>query len=268
MPGKGSRGAGWVSLAVALSAPAVAAAAHPLVTDDAGTLGRGARQLEVTSELSRDRERAAGTRVSDTVEGAATVGVGLLDGLDAMVGVATTWSRVAVDGERLEDVRGLGDVSLELKWRALEAGGFAVALKPGLTLPTGDAAKGLGLGTGRACYGLTVIASQELGPVALHANVGYHRDEYAHAEDRVASRANLWHLSVAATGELASRLRLVGDLGAETNADRASSTWPAHALGGLIYSPRDALDLDVGLKLGLTAPEPDLAVRAGITLRF
>jgi hypothetical protein len=269
MSGTGTGGAGWLALAVAaLSAPAVARGAHPLVTDDAGTLGRrGARQLELTSELSRVRTRAAGARVrEDSGEGAVTVGVGLLERLDVAIGFATTWSQVTIDGERAEHVLGLGDVGLELKWQAFAAGGFALALKPGVTVPTGDAAKGLG--TGRACYGLTAITSQELGPVALHANVGYHHDEYARADDRAASRANLWRLSAAATGEIASGLRLVGDVGAETNPDRASTTWPAYALGGFIYSPREDLDLDAGVKVGLTAPEPDLAGRMGVTWRF
>jgi hypothetical protein len=243
-------------------------AAHPLVTDDAGTLGTKVRQLELNSELGRERTSAGGVKTrEDGAEGALAIGYGVAEHLDVVVGAAMTWSRSATDGQRAEETNGLGDVSVELKWQALEVGGFALALKPGVTLPTGDARRGLG--TGRSCYALTAIATQALGDrAALHANVGYHRDQYARTEDRDASRADLWHVSAAATGEVAPGLQLVGDVGAETNPDRASRTWPAYALGGVIYSPREDLDLDVGVKVGLTAPEPDLAGRLGLTWRF
>jgi len=253
--------------AAVLLAPAPALAAHPLLTDDAGTLGQGVHQLELSSELARDRSASGGAAVrEDAGEGAVTVGIGVVDRLDVSVGVVTTWSRVATEGGRVEMVQGLGDTGVELKWRALEAGSFALAVKPGVTLPTGDASRGLG--TGRPCLALTLVASQAVGMAALHANAAYLHDAYARAADRAAARADRWRLSAAATAEVARGLQLVGDVGAETNPDRASSTWPAYALGGVVYGAHPDLDLDLGVKVGLTEPEPDLAGRFGVTWRF
>ena len=268
-----SNGAGWkraagvgLAVAAALCAPA-ARAAHPLVTDDAGTLGQGVRQVELTAALSRDAEGSGAERVSDhTGEGAAAIGYGLVDSLDLVVGLGTTWSRVRGQGGPTSEAKGVGDLALDLKWRAVERGGFALAVKPGVTLPTGDA--GRGLGTGRPCWALTLIASQRIGPVALHANVAYFRDDYARREDREASRLDRLHASVAAAVQVASRLQVVADVGLETSADQASSTGPAYALGGLVLAATDALELDVGVKAGLSAAETDVAGLAGVTFRF
>ncbi len=250
-----------------LCGPALAVAAHPLITDDAGTLGRGAWQVELTSELGREVEGSGAERTRDhSGEGALAVGFGVLDRVDVVAGVATSWARSRLGDGPTSKADGFGDVSVDLKWRAMEVGGFALALKPGITLPTGDVDKGLG--SGRPCYALTAIASQELGPVSLHANIGYLRDDHSRREDREASRQDRLHASVAAAVQAAPRLQLVADLGAETNSDRASSTWPAYALGGAIFAVTPGVDLDVGIKAGLTDPETDLAGLAGLTFRF
>jgi hypothetical protein len=256
-----------IALAAALAAPAITEAAHPLATDDAGTLGRGVRQAELTAELSRDSEGPRAERTSaDAGEGGVAVGYGLLDRLDLVVGVATSWSRVQQRNGPVSEARGLGDLALDLKWRALEVGGFALALKPGITLPTGDADRGLG--AGRPCYALTLVASQELGPVALHANVAYLRDDYDNREAREASRLDRLQLSVALAAQVAERLQVVADVGAESNADVASATWPAYALGGVIYAASDDVELDLGVRVGLSAPEADVAGLLGATFRF
>lgn len=258
---------GAVAAAVVVLVPGAARAAHPMVTDDAGTLGRGGRQLEVGAALSRDLDGPAGAHTSDdTGEGAVGLGLGVRDDLDLVVGIASVWSRVQEDGAAVADTRGVGDATLDLKWRVLEAGGFALALKPGVSFPTGSATRGLG--TGRVCYAATVVASQELGRVGLHANAGYHRDEYARREDRQASRADRFAASLAATVQVAEPVLLVADVGAETNADRASSTWPAYGLGGVVYTAHEDLDLDLGVKVGLSGPETDVTGLAGATWRF
>ena len=59
--------------------------------------------------------------------------------------------------------------------RFYEHADLSLAIKPGLTLPTGDDEKGLG--TGKATYRLFFIASQEMDPWAFHLNLGYIRNE-------------------------------------------------------------------------------------------
>jgi hypothetical protein len=263
---------GWGALRraavlAALLAAQGALAAHPLVTDDAGTLGRGNRQLELTAEMARNRETSGGVAVRETGgEVAVALGLGLHDRVDLVVGAPSGWSRVREDGVTVSSDSGIGDVGVELKVRLLEVAGFSLALKPGLTLPTGD--EGRGLGTGAVSYAATMIFSRELGPVSLHVNGAYARDAYGLEEDRLANRRDRWHGSIAATAGVMGGLQAVANVGVETNADRASHTHPAFALAGAIYSVTENLDVDVGVKAGLNRAEPDLAVLAGIASRF
>jgi len=134
-------------------------------------------------------------------------------------------------------------------------------VKPGFTIPTGDDKKGLG--TGRVTSYLYLIATKEAGPWAVHMNLGYIRNE-----NRIEQRKNIWHASLASTYEVIKGLKLVGDIGAETNTDRSSKTPPAYILGGIIYSVSEHIDIGAGIKGGLTGPEKDITVRGGITWAF
>lgn len=256
-----------LSGALVLVLAGTALAAHPLITDDTGTQGRGKFQLEVTGEISRDKERLAGRSTRDTGgELAVALSAGLADTVDLVVGVPWVWSRVKEDGILTGDDQGIGDLSLELKWRLLELGGFSLAVKPGVTLPTGDEHRGLG--NGKASYGATLIASQELGPVTLHANGAYTRNEYKLAADRELNRHDIWHASVAGAYRATRDLQLVANYGVESNGEHGNNTWPAFLLGGVIYTVTENLDLDLGVKRGLNGPEADLSYLAGVACRF
>lgn len=252
---------------IGLGAAPAARATHPLVTDDAGTLGRRAGQIELGAAWSRDRS-LQGDAAIDERTGQVTValGAGLRDDLDLTLGVPLSWWRVAPADEDAAEESGLGDATVELKWRALSAGGFSLAVKPGITLPTGDARRGLG--AGRACYAATLALSQELGRFALHANLGYHRDEYARAVDRRASRADRLRASAAAVVQASPRLRLAVDTGLEQPADRAVTAWEAFTLAGAIVTVMEGVDLDAGVQVGISAPATDLTGLLGVTWRF
>ncbi len=102
-----------------------------------------------------------------------------------------------------------------------------------------------------------------MNPWAFNVNLGYIRNN--NWED---DRKNIWHASFASTVDLAKKLKLAADVGIESNPERSSGNPPAYILCGLIYSPRENLDLGFGIKGGLTKPEPDVAIRGGVTYRF
>ena len=256
-----------MALLAALATPAAAEAAHPLVSDDAGTLGTAVLQLELTGAGGLERSREAGVRLQEDASLlAAAFSWGLRDDLDLVVGLPMAWSRRAAGGPETSTVSGVGDVLLEAKWRFLEAGAFSLALKPGLSLPTGDV--GRGLGTGRPCFGAALLATRVTGPVSLHLNAAFAHDGFARAGDRQGRRADHWHASAAMVGEVAPGLQLVANVGGATSTDRADPRPPAFALGGLIYAVNQSLDLDCGVKVGLTSPEPDLVLLAGLAARY
>ena len=237
-------------------------AAHPLITDDTGTQGKGKFQLEVNSEVNYDKESEAGVKTKTKGgEVATTLSYGIIDNVDIVLGIPYQWFKVKEDGEIISREKGLSDISLELKWRFYERDGWSFALKPGVTFPTGKEEKDLG--TGRTTYGLFFITTKEIGPWAFHLNFGYMRNE-----NKLDERKDMWHISLASEVKLIKNLRLVANIGAERNPDRASNKHPAFILGGLIYSITENFDIDIGIKGGLNKPETDLTILVGMALRF
>ncbi len=250
-----------------LSATAVFAA-HPLVTDDAGTVGAGKVHLEVNGEVAYDKERVyradLGGHVTEKNRGGtigATVTVGVHDRVDVVLGIPYQWYSAYEDGEHIGRADGLSDISLDVKWRFFEQDGWSMAAKPGISFPTGDEA--WGLGNGRATYRMFLIGTKELAQWAFHVNLGYIRNE-----NKFEDRKNLWHASSAAEVEVVKNLKAVANVGIERNPDASSSTNPAFALGGLIWQINDTFSIDGGVKFGLTKPEADVAYLFGVTMKF
>jgi hypothetical protein len=232
-------------------------AAHPLVTDDAGTQGKGKFQLELDGEHSRNNEDGV---KSNTTQITTVLTYGIIDNIDIVLGIPYQRCRTKDADDRLSE-NGFSDASLDLKWRFLEKDGWGFALKPGITLPTGDDDRGLG--SGRVTYHLFFITTKEIKPWAFHANLGYIRNENSAQE-----RKNLWHASLAAEVEVIKDLRAVANIGSQRNPDTDDTLHPAFILGGLIYSISTHLDLDIGIKHGLNRAEDDITYLAGLTFKF
>lgn len=249
-------------LAIVLKAPATSFAARPLVTDDTGTVGKGKTQIELGTEWFSWKDTVEDVRVKETgTEASGVFTYGLSESVDLVAGFPYVWSRAKENGETVFSDDGLNDISLEAKWRFFEKNGFGLALKPGITFPTGDYEKGFG--TGRVTYGLTFIATKELEPFAFHFNAGYTRNE-----NKVDERKDLWSASLAAAYEAIKGLNIVGDIGFERNADPTVKTAPAFALVGLNYAINDHVMLDAGYKFGLNKCEIDHGIIAGVTFNF
>lgn len=241
--------------------------AHPLITDDTGTNGKGKYQLELNGEFAWDKEKSEGITVKERgFEAAAAISAGLLDTLDIVCGIPYQWNRTEEDGSVVSDDEGISDVGLELKWRFFEQNGLSLALKPGITIPTGDEDKGLG--TGKVCYGTAFIATKDIAPFTLHMNLSYTHNEYKLKEDEDSSEKDLWHISLACVYEVSDNLQAVANIGVERNSDKESGTEPSFALVGLIYSITPYLDVDLGFKTGLSSTETDAALLTGLTMRF
>jgi len=242
-------------------------AAHPLITDDTGTQGKGKFLFELNGQASYDSmdsvdDTGANIKTkSREREIKASLTYGVMENVDVILGMPYQWKRVEESDVTTSDVSGIADMSLELKWRFYENDGFSFALKPGLTLPTGD--KDKDLGTGRATVSLFFIATKELNPLTFHCNLGYKRNE-----NQLEQREDIWHASLAGEYKVIQNLRLVANIGAERNTDPSSNTHPAFLLGGVIYSIRENLDFDFGIKIGLNETEKDFTFLGGIALRF
>jgi long-subunit fatty acid transport protein len=231
--------------------------AHPLITEDTGTQGQGNWQLELTAEYG-DEDTAGGE--DDTADFATVLAYGLHDNLDLMLTLPYSHTDSEENGITTT-TDGLGDVGLDAKWRFYEEGRVSVAMKAGVTFPTGDDADGLG--AGKSNFSVNLVTSFETGPWGYHLHLGYIRNRNVHGERDV-----IHHASIALTREFMEKLKLVADLGNFTTADRAFDEDTNFLTLGAIYGVNDDFDIDIGLKHGLSDPETDTTLLLGLAFRF
>jgi hypothetical protein len=241
--------------------PVSAWAAHPLITDDAGTQGTGKYQLEASGTWLTDKKNESGEGGRE-INSLATVAftAGIAETLDVMVTVPYAWTETKGSGTSTSN-NGFSDTVIEAKWRFYDKQKFSLALKPGILLPTGDADKGLG--TGHVDYSVVLIATVDAEPWSFDANLGY-----LFLPNSSGDRTNIWLGSLAGRFAVSERWKLVGELGATRNTDPTDSSDPVFAQIGLIYSPLENLDLSAGLLRGLKDTEVDETIRLGMTVRF
>jgi len=234
-------------------------AAHPLITDDTGTQGKGKAQFEVISEYSHEKKDGVTTDsfVAPTIP---VLSYGMTDASDIVFGVS--YQRIKTsDSQSRITTDGISDTSIEIKWRFAENDGLSFALKPGITLPTGNDEKGLG--AGKSTYRLFFITTKEIKPWAFHINLGYIKNE-----NRVDERMDLWHASVAGVVDVLKNLKAVANIGIQRDSDKASEVDPGFFLGGFIYSISENLDFDIGFKEGFNNHGTDYSIPVGITWRY
>lgn len=244
-------------------------AAHPLITDDTGTQGKGKFQIEWNNEFAWNNTDDGGVITEETAgESAVAISYGLTEHIDLVAAMPFQWYSIEENGVQVGDDSGIGDMSIELKWRVLEQEdeGFSLAVKPGISIPSGDEKQGFG--SGAVSPGIMLIATKEGDFGALHCNAGYSRNNYRDDTADEATRDDIWHASVAAEINLSDNLRAVANIGMETSEEQSNDSHPAFLIGGMIWGMSDNLDLDLGVKCGLNDAETDTALLAGLAARF
>ncbi len=251
-----------ILLSAVLAVPGLSRAAHPLITDDAGTMGKGKFQLEFNAQYDLDKEDVGGVSVKTTRgEVATTLSYGIVENVDLVLSLPYSWGKIEEDESITYNEKGISDMVFETKWRLWEKEGYSLAVKPGIRIPTGDDKKGLG--AGEIGYQAFLIGSKEIASWSFHTNIGY-----IHNENKVAEQRNIWHASLATTWEALKNLRFVTNIGIERNPDDTAKNHPAFLIAGAIYSIDENIDLDCGVKYGLNSSETDWSLLAGIAIRF
>jgi len=252
---------GRLLLCVFLLGPTTASAALPLITDDTGTQGTGKYQLEASGTWLTDKKNEGGEGVRDIHSLVAAVfTAGVAETLDVMVTVPYVWTETKESGTITKN-NGFSDTLMEAKWRFYEKHKLSLAIKPGILIPTGDTDKGLG--NDHVGYSAFLISTAEAEPWSFDANLGY-----LYLPNSAKDRTNIWLGSLASRYVLAERWKIVGEIGATRNTDSADSSYPVFAQLGLIYSPKDYLDLSAGYLFGINDAAVDQSVRAGVTVKF
>lgn len=229
-----------------------ALAFHPLLTEDTVFLGRDGRQM--TAWLEHTASEQGIDRYSARAVG--KLYYGLWHKLDVMVTVPWEgWSSEGISES------GLGDALLETKFQVDTEAGWALALKPGFSLPAGDEARSLGAGKGGAW--LYAIAGKTPEPWQFYLNAGLLLNRNSRDE-----RANILSASAAAALKVLPATLMTAELAVATNTDRHSRSNPVTSGFGLVWSPYRTLDLAAGVKFGLNRSAASLGLLAGITLRL
>jgi hypothetical protein len=221
-----------------------ARAAHPLITEDTGTQGAGRYQLEFFAEELEERATRRDLEVYTGV-----LSYGIAETADVQVGVPL--HRSGPDG--------VGDASLDLKWRFFERNALSFAFMPGITLPTGDERDGHG--TGKTTWGSLIILSYAPGAIGVHAHAGFRRNE-----NKLGQRESLRQLAAAATYRIGD-VRFVGELTRETNPVPGGGTVRYTTIGAIWSMTRD-IDLDIGWRNGNGNAPVDEALLLGATVRW
>jgi long-subunit fatty acid transport protein len=248
-----------------------ARAAHPFITDDTGTQGKGNWQLELQGDFLRDERTAGSVERKDKLNAYTSVlSYGILENLDVQVGIAYLSARTTENGATVADESGMADSTVEFKWRFYEADGFSLALKPGLLLPTGNEDRGLS--TGKTSWGVALLATYEAEPWTFSGNIAYFRARFKDPQTAADSRSDLWRVSGGASYALTGEVKLVGELGLRSNESRNDAFLPdstsQFGMLGVIYSPTKKIDLDAGFRKIFNRAEFDKAFLVGATFRW
>ena len=233
-------------------------AAHPLITEDTGTVGAGGFQLEVTRD--QVSQTSGGISLRET-SFSAVLSYGLRSNLDLVLAHSEVSVEERSDGLETAS-RGLADAEIAAKWRIYEQDQWSIALRPSLSLPTGD--KNEGLGAGHSIPSLFAIATREHGPWNVHLHLGLTYDCKAPQGER----ESITHASLAATLQANEKWVLVADVSRESSLDSNQDAAIASAVVGAIFSPVNYFDIDLGYRSGLNDQSPDDVVLLGIAVRW
>lgn len=246
-------------IAVCCMAPAAVFAAqqHPLVTDMAQTVEEKKLEAETVLEYSSDKQGGIETSIFKFQE---TITAGIVPKVDAFIKIPYSREKAEAGGASNTE-SGFNDFTVGAKWNFMNIEKTALAVKPYLTLPVGDEKKALG--AGKTGYGANLIASLELDKqLAVDANVGYF-----HQAVEVGDAYNVLSGSVAGKFRATKELKAVAEV-AVAKADADGAKAQAILTVGAIYEVEKNIDVDAGLRLGLTKETEDYAILAGVTFKF
>ncbi|OGU13560.1 MAG: hypothetical protein A2076_16685 [Geobacteraceae bacterium GWC2_53_11] len=246
-------------IAVCCLAPAAVFAAqqHPLVTDMAQTVEE--RKLEAETALEyisddQDGRKASAFKFEETIT------AGIIPKVDAFIKIP--YSRVKVEqGGASNTENGFNDFTIGAKWNFVTVDKTALSVKPYLTLPVGDEDKGFG--TGKTGYGASLIATMELDKqLSFDANL-----VLDHQERKGADSVNTFGGAVAGKFQATKELKALAEV-VVSKEDTDGAKAQSFLTVGAIYEVAKDIDVDGGLRLGLTKETEDYAILAGVTFKF
>lgn len=232
---------------------AAAWAAHPFLTEDPGTQGKGRAELELGFGVDQGDPTFGGRGLLFSPQ----ISYGLAENVDFIV--QGFWQSQSPAGAPA--VRGIGNTLMDFKWRFYESDGpLSLGVRGGVDLPTGD--DSTGIGGGQPGGHVLAIAGWQFPDFSVYANAGYARVR------QPGMRLNNGALSVAVSAPESAPLRTFIEAATYSNTDPAKTQWPALARTGVIYKVNGALDVDLGVQVRLNLSATRVSWLAGATWRW
>lgn len=248
----------WLSILLIISLfPLKIAAQLPLVTDNAGTLDKGNMQIELSNGLGFYNEHRCSENATEL---SSVFTYGVFTNLDFVLAYPF------VNVELLEDSlitknAGFSDLSFEFKYSFLHREHLSLAIKPGVSIPTGKYTTGLG--NGKFSGTIFLITSYDFSPLLLNANFGYLRND-----NKCGDALDIWHISADIDYEISPKTHFVANTGIEKNPDPEATEHPVFGLAGFYYLINENCEVSFAYKDGVSSPETNHAFIYGFTLRF
>ena len=158
---------------------------------------------------------------------------------------------------------GTGDMTLAVRHNLAhpDGSGFAVAVMPYATLPTGDATIGAGDWSGGLIVPLSYSLTDKLG-LSLTPEIDAAVDSDRHG------RHLAYGSAIGLTTALTKSISSAFELEAVRDQDPAGHATEALASLSFAWQPRSNLQLDMGAVAGLNRASPDMELYLGIARRF
>jgi hypothetical protein len=232
---------------------------RPDLTESPYTVDAGRVQVEWSFvEWSVDRRNEAGGERRALAVAPVLVKFGLLHNVDLQAGFEP-WTRVRGPGEA-DDAEGFGDTLVRLKINLFgnDGGDLAAALMPFVSFPTGAD----GLSAGHVEGGLILPFAASLPndwSLGLMAEVDLLRGEDRYVVDFVHTAT----IGRPIAGDLGGFVEYAG----LANLNRAEG-YRAYLNTGLTWGLTPDVQLDAGVRIGLTGAADDLSLFAGMSVRY
>lgn len=245
-------------IALCCLAPAAAFAGHPLATDAAETVAPKSFEAETCVEFLMDKDNGVSKNTFFLQE---SITIGIIPKVDAFVSIPFASYKV----EELSRETGLNDFTLGAKYNFMNIDKIAIAAKPFIVIPIGDEKKGLG--EGRTGFGLVAVASLEIDKhISVDANLSMKHQGVK--GEGVNSDYNEFGCSLAGKFEATKELKVVAEF-VTAKPDSEGSKWASFITAGAVYALKDNIDLDFGVRVGLTKDTTDdIGLLAGVNFKF
>ena len=207
-------------------------AAHPFITDDPKTQGKGNFELQLGTQFIRTGDDGA---TLSAFQFSPQLSYGVVDSVDLQI--RPNYNVAFSTGVDPQRASGFGDVFVGVKWRFFEEGEWSGAVGAGSGFPVGNAGRGLDAGQSTPfAYLIGMYATEK---IQIQSAVGAIRN--AAIPD---GRGWLAHVSAAALWKPQPQLQVGIEVIADQNPIKSTAQWPAgnadraHLHGGDIPGPR------------------------------